>query len=159
MTTDYVGSVDGHKIVTTWTSKYSFYTYKRKTINPCMGIICIQVPVINLLILHWLVKMYQYIAIIFAFHILFFRLIEFYLFFLSFDVFFLNQCTIYYTINISHDCIFHVQLLKEKHFCNDLAKIWISAPLKVCLYNCMFQYDIHHRFFHIYIVKAAFCQM
>lgn len=101
--------------------------------------------------------MYQNIAIIFAFHILFFRLIEFYLFFLSFDVFFLNQCTIYYTINISHDCIFHVQLLTEKHFCNDLAKIWISAPLRVCLYNCMFLYDIRHWFFfYIYIVKAVF---
>lgn len=41
MTTDYVGSMNSHKIVTTWTSKYSFYTYKRKTINPWMGIIII----------------------------------------------------------------------------------------------------------------------
>lgn len=148
MTTDYVGSMDSHKIVTTWASKYSFNTYKGKTINPRMGIICI--PVINLLILFWLVKMYKNIAIIFAFHILFFRLIEFYLFFflLMFNFFSKPMHYLLYYHNITWfyiPCTVH--LLMEKHFCNDLAKIWISAPLRVCLYNCMFLYDIQQCFF------------
>lgn len=158
MTTDYVGSMNSHKIVTTWTSKYSFYTYKRKTINPWMGIIIIHTgnKSVNFTLVGKDVPKYcNNICIPY----LIFQINWILSFFLSFDVFFLNQCTIYYTINISHDCIFHVQLLTEKHFCNDLAKIWISAPLRVCLYNCMFLYDIRHWFFfhiYMYIVKAVF---